>query len=431
MSSDARVYDPLEIAQAGAMLGALEAAVGGESGVVVFWGWLSDPAQELRRLWAEFGGVAFEVHVLERVARPDLLEVYGSALDDRVAELGFLAVTQVDPELLTQQADVLRLVFETEHGAASSANRVHFEAGGRWERSFGPYLSLQTLSPSALAQLGRRVWGPEARLLAAKAHRQARVAAYGPAGEPRLSLVIPWSSDLRYLRETLAYLDMDPQIGGVEVVLVLFGDRTLAEAEAAILGAACEIRIRVVHGGAWTLGAAARIGLETAAADRALLLDESVTPPAAGWINEALNESAAWTAPLTMPRFDGLPARAGLGRLDGPTPLNGPLAQRLRQAEVSAGLAAWSPGLLLGDRTAWLRSGFDWTAMATAEAFWASLLLHAIAEGVAPYAGGDGFTFVPRKGGTELDPLSLMDAHTLLHALEQVRASPTPEALPA
>jgi hypothetical protein len=348
-------FDPVQIARAGAVTAGLEGAAGTGAGSVLLWGWLFDADRELTGLRCEIAGRALAVELLDRTPRADVVEMLASAARSRSPEVGFLGLTQVQPEFLVAAGGRITLTVEAGGRSANSANRLVYAPGAAFQDLIGERLPLRLMRPEAIRRAGQALWAPEAARVLAEAQRHVQRQGFGPEGAPALSLVIPVGANAGVLRETLAYLDMDDARAGLELVLALQDDGDWAAVEAAVLAAAADLRILVVRTGE-TLppGAAARIGLDAATAEAVVLMSDAVAPPVGGWIEETLADLAVgpFALPEAMPRFDGRTERFEPRTAPGSTAWpHEDVRTTLRARAAAAGLDRWSPGLVAGRRS--------------------------------------------------------------------------------
>lgn len=431
-----RVFDPVQIAQIGSAAFGLEGAEATAAGALVLWGWLVDPISELRNLTCEVNGRTAAVEMLDRVARPDLAEMLAPLGPG--GEPGFVAWTQLELEVLHAPDRQVTLRLETDQGFAVSRNRLVFNPARSFARGVGARLPLARMRPAAIARVGAAIRGPLEARAVQDAGQGARSSAFGPTAESRLSLVlpvqgaVPLAGEYGVLRQTLAYLDMDPDAVDLELVLVVADPALWDVVEQAVLDAAASLKVRIVRPSReLSVGAAAAIGVEAASAPQVALMSEAVVPPARDWIADVLSalRTSRWAGPQTIPRFDGLTHRFQLR-----SPAQGTTSwpheavrSRLLEAMRRRRLDSWSPHLVAGDRQALLRATVEAAQVGGDDAFWMALLDQALSEGAAPFASGAQFTFVPgaARGEDEAQAESLLDAYALAARLD------TPERNPA
>lgn len=415
-----RPFDPVQIAHLGSALIALEGGVATAAGGVLLWGWSYDPDGEVRALHAELDGRSHEVELLDRAPRPDVVEMFGADWPAPAPNAGWLGFVQLEPEAAASLGGEVRLRVQSDEGSAVTANRLRYQPGVGPERTLLPHLPLRELSPQGLRRVGEALWRPEAERAGRAAQGRAAVRVFGPDRRGDLSLVIPWRAGWNALRDTLAYLDIDPQSRRLEVVLVLAGGQDAQDAARAIETAATELAVLVVHGaGQLSVGAAARLGAEAATSPVIALMADDVVPPSAGWVDAAIEAASAgaWLTPARMARFDGAFTRVS------PWP-GGERGTAWSHADAFAALrstplADWSPGLVIVARELFLKGEFAPAAMATAHGFWTALLVHALDQGARPFGPGDAFTLAPagRSGPGEVGDLALLDLYALAEAI--------------
>ena len=409
------------------MLG-LEGAEATGAGTVLVWGWLVDPLNEVRGIGCDLAGRTGAVELLDRIPRPDLAEMLASVLP-RTSEPGFVGLVQSAPDALRAAGGRLALTLDTGHGSARSANRLLFEPEAAFGDTVGRRLPVTRMRPLAVARAAEALQGPELRRTLEQADGRVEQQDFGPAGRASLSLVIPIAGDLPVggdkdaLRQTLAYLDMDPDGPELEVVLALTQGRDWPAVERAVLNASTDLRILIVRAGeALSVGAAARVGLEAASAPVVALMAEAVVPPTRDWMRSAgaQLETAAFAAPAAMPRFDGLTHRPGarVGLRAATDWSHDEVSMRIERAVERSGLNQWSPGLVVGRRDAFLRSDIAWAGVAGADAFWDLLLDAAVSGGAVPLPSGGRFTLVPGAPNDDEIGAGLLDAYELARVLE-------------
>ncbi|MDP8916353.1 MAG: hypothetical protein M3M95_03960 [Pseudomonadota bacterium] len=415
-------FDPVQIARAGRVTAGLEGAAATAAGGVLLWGWLFDAERELRNLRCEIAGRVLPVELLDRVPRPDVLEMFASAISSPTPDVGLLGLCQADPDLLRAAGGRVSLAVEAAGGAAATANRLAFEPGSSFEAMLGERLPVRLMRPEPIRRAGEALWAPEAARVLAQARRNARGQRFGPDRPARLSLVVPLGENIAVLGETLAYLDMDPDRSALELVLVLQREEDWTSAETAIAGAATDLPILVVRtGAALSAGVAARVGLDAASADRVVLMSDSVVPPSRGWMADTLEDldTAALVLPELMPRFDGLPQRFEPRAAPVPTAWPHEDVRALLRAQAArAGLGRWSPGLVAGGKGALTALDIGWSALATADAFWTLLTAEAGRAGAASLRAGPLFTVAPVTAEADLSAdMRLLDFYTLADRL--------------
>lgn len=416
-------FDPVQIARAGrGVTAGLEGAAATGAGAVLLWGWLFDPDRELRGLRCEIAGRVLPMELLDRVPRPDIVEMFAAGLRSRTPEVGFLGLVQAEPDTLRAAGGRIGLIVDAGGDATLSTNRLVFEPGSFLGAVLGERLPVRLMRPAAIRRAGEALWAPEADRVLAEARRNVQRQSFGADRSPGLSLIVPLGDGLGALRETLAYLDMDGDRAGLELVLALQREEDWTATTAAIADAATDLRIVVVRTGeTLTAGAAARIGLEAASADALVLMSDAVAPPVGGWVADTLEDlaGAPFALPEALPRFDGLAERFEPRGVPGPTAWpHEDVRADLRALATDAGLDRWSPGLLAGRRAALMALGFRWSDPATAAGFWTLLAAGAAGAGAGALRAGGRFTVAPVTVESESSAeTQLLDAYLLADRL--------------
>lgn len=395
-----RYFDPVQLVQIGSASGGLEGAVASAAGAVLLWGWLHDPDKAIHKLSCVLGEEILPLELLDRIARPDVVELHAATVRSRDDQLGFVALVHADGQVLRRAGGRITLQFESGGETGSSSNRLFLEPGSSFRDAVQKRLPVSLMQPPAIRRAVEVLLWPENARVLREARRSRQVRTYGAGATPRLGLVIPLASEGAGLRETLSYLDMSPGRSLLEVVLVLASDRHERAVDRVVRQSETDYPLKVVRT-AETLGigGAARLGLDACTADHVLLMSESIVPPAGLQPEQAVLalEAAPFAAPRALPRFDGLAHRFD-PRLLVPSNTAWPhdgLVSALRAVAASRGLDSWSPGLVGARLDALLELDFDWSAPFSEAGFWAALLTEVIGAGAVELAGGSEFTFAP------------------------------------
>ena len=395
-----RYFDPVQLVQIGSASGGLEGAVASATGAVLLWGWLHDPDKAVHKLSCVVGGEILPVELLDRIARPDVVELHAATVRSSDDQLGFLALAHADGQVLQRAGGRIALQFDSGEGAGSSINRLFFEPGSSFRDAVLKRLPLPLMQPQAIRRAVEILLWPENARVLREARRSRQVRTYGAGATPQLALVIPVTGDGAGLRETLSYLDMSLGRSLLEVVLVLASDRHERAVDRAVREAEAAYPLKVVRTAEnLGVGGAARLGLDACTADQVILMSELIVPPAGLRPEQMVLDlgAAPFAAPRALPRFDGLPHRFEPRALVPSTtawPHDG-LVSTLRAAAASQDLDSWSPGLVGARLDALLDLQFDWSAPLSGAGFWAALLAEVVRSGAVELAGGSDFTFAP------------------------------------
>jgi hypothetical protein len=247
--------------------------------------------------------------------------------------------------------------------------------------------------------------------------------------------VIPLSDDIGALRQTLSYLDMDGESARTEVVLSVARSELWSSVEQGVQDAATDLSlVLVTTGEALSVGGAARVGLQAAAAERVILVSDAIAPPSRGWISSVLEDLAAseFAAPDSLPRFDGLPHRfepRSPGR-DASIWSHESVTDSLAELGRRLGLDRRSPGLVAARRRALLDADIAWGEAINGPAFWAGLLNEALRRNASSLRSGGLFTYAPVSGPAVADD-ELLDTYALEQRLRGALSPVEPSAEPS